>query len=87
MRATSLLCAVLLAAAASPAEAGVSYQYDTLGRLSTASYDNGKQIVYTYDPAGNRTLVVTQATPPHAAPVNTPKKASSKNRLKREKAR
>jgi uncharacterized protein RhaS with RHS repeats len=53
------------------AAAATAYTYDTLGRLSTASYDNGKQIVYNYDPAGNRSSVVTQNTPLHA-PAKTP---------------
>jgi YD repeat-containing protein len=62
------IVAVLFASlVATSATAGVTYAYDTLGRLSTATYDNGKQIAYTYDPAGNRTLVVTQATPHLAA--------------------
>jgi YD repeat-containing protein len=55
--------AILLAAAAllfaSPACAATTYTYDTLGRIATATYDNGKTITYTYDPAGNRTQVVT----------------------------
>ncbi|HWA90099.1 MAG TPA: RHS repeat domain-containing protein [Rhizomicrobium sp.] len=87
MRKTVALCFAIAITTISRAEAGVSYQYDTLGRLSSASYDNGRQIVYTYDPAGNRTQVVTQATPPHAALANTPKKASSKHRPKHAKAR
>lgn len=47
-----------------PSPAATTYVYDALGRLSTASYDNGKQVVYGYDPAGNRSQVITQATPP-----------------------
>jgi YD repeat-containing protein len=47
---------------------GVTYSYDTLGRLSTAVYDNGKQITYNYDPAGNRTQVATANAGPHAVP-------------------
>lgn len=53
------------------ASASTTYTYDSLGRISTATYDNGKQIVYTYDPAGNRSQVVTQAgtnQPPVAVP-------------------
>lgn len=53
---------------------GVVYGYDTLGRLRTATYDNGKQIVYTYDPAGNRSSVVAQVTPHAAAVVPSPHK-------------
>lgn len=63
--------------------AGVTYTYDMLGRLSTASYDNHKQITYTYDPAGNRTLVVTGATTPHfGAAQHAPAKAK---KLKRKR--
>ena len=55
--------ALLLAVAAllfvSPASAATIYTYDTLGRVATDTYDNGKTITYTYDAAGNRTQVVT----------------------------
>ena len=40
-----------------PVAAATTYTYDSLGRLSTVTYDNGKEIVYTYDAAGNRTQV------------------------------
>jgi YD repeat-containing protein len=32
----------------------VAYTYDALGRVTTASYDTGVCIVYTYDANGNR---------------------------------
>jgi YD repeat-containing protein len=50
------------------AEAGTTYTYDDLGRLSTVTYDNGRKITYTYDPAGNRTQVVTEDTGQAALP-------------------
>jgi YD repeat-containing protein len=56
---------------AAPTLAATSYTYDALGRVSTVTYDGGKQIVYTYDSAGNRTQVVTQTgtnQPPTAVP-------------------
>jgi len=53
----------LLACSTGLSAAATTYTYDDLGRLKTVTYDNGKQIVYTYDPAGNRTQVVTQPTP------------------------
>jgi len=56
------------------AYAGVTYTYDDLGRLTKAAYDNGKEIDYNYDPAGNRTSVMTQATTPHANAVKVSKK-------------
>jgi RHS repeat protein len=31
-----------------------AYGYDSVGRLSTALYDNGLCVVYAYDAAGNR---------------------------------
>lgn len=34
------------------------FQYDPSGRLSTVNFDNGSQITYQYDAAGNRTSVV-----------------------------
>lgn len=36
------------------ANGSVAYTYDALGRVSTASYDTGVCITYTYDPNGNR---------------------------------
>jgi YD repeat-containing protein len=43
----------------------VTYTYDALGRIATASYDTGVCIAYTYDPNGNRTaqkILVTSAS-------------------------
>lgn len=37
------------------ATGSVSYTYDALGRLTSASYDTGVCIAYTYDANGNRT--------------------------------
>jgi len=55
-----LLCVGLSALAVTQVSAATIYTYDDLGRLSTACYDNGLKITYTYDPAGNRTQVATQ---------------------------
>jgi YD repeat-containing protein len=74
------LCVVAVLVSLLPASAGVVYAYDTLGRLHTATYDNGKQIVYNYDPAGNRSSVVTQVTPPHIAAAVPAKHKSRKSR-------
>ena len=41
--------------------AATSYLYDDLGRLCAVCYDNGNEIAYKYDAAGNRTSVVIQA--------------------------
>ena len=56
----ALSCAMLALFLAGSADAATTYTYDALGRIVTATYDNGKQIVYSYDAAGNRTQVVTQ---------------------------
>ena len=36
------------------ANGSVAYTYDALGRVTTASYDTGVCIVYSYDANGNR---------------------------------
>jgi len=54
------------------AAASVTYTYDNLGRLKKAAYSNNKEIDYTYDQAGNRTIVVTQTTTPHFAAAAHP---------------
>jgi YD repeat-containing protein len=58
---TSIFAGALIASLALqfPAAAATIYTYDTLGRVSTVTYDNGMVITYSYDPAGNRTQVVT----------------------------
>jgi len=46
------------------ANGSVAYTYDALGRVTTASYDTGVCILYTYDANGNRlseTINVTAA--------------------------
>jgi len=44
---------------ASPCVAATTYQYDALGRVTNVTYDDGTQVAYTYDAAGNRTQVAT----------------------------
>jgi YD repeat-containing protein len=56
---SAMLLAVTALLLASPVSAATTYTYDTLGRVATVTYDNGETITYTYDPAGNRTQVVT----------------------------
>ena len=34
-----------------------TYTYDTIGRVTSVTYENGTTITYTYDAAGNRTNV------------------------------
>ena|ERR1700720_623186 len=62
------ICALALVAAtfydcsffapAHAANGSVAYTYDALGRVSTASYDTGVIVLYTYDANGNRTQQV-----------------------------
>lgn len=40
------------------ANGSVTYTYDALGRVVTASYDTGVIVIYTYDANGNRTQQV-----------------------------
>jgi YD repeat-containing protein len=57
---------LLLLGVPSVADADVSYGYDRLGRITTALYDNGLCIVYTYDANGNRTSQLNVAPPPQS---------------------
>jgi hypothetical protein len=71
---------VLLPCSTGCSIAATTYQYDDLGRLKIASYDNGKEIDYNYDPAGNRSSVVIQTTPhmaPHKIPAHSTKKTKA----------
>ncbi|MCP5433499.1 MAG: RHS repeat protein [Alphaproteobacteria bacterium] len=53
----------------------VSYTYDALGRLTSATYSDGRVIEYAYDPAGGRTAVektgVTNGAPDAADDTRT----------------
>jgi predicted site-specific integrase-resolvase len=57
-----LLVAGLLVDWSVSVSAATTYTYDTLGRLRCVAYDNGNTIVYSYDPAGNRSQVVVQSS-------------------------
>ena len=51
---------LLLAASAVEAAGGnATYTYDFLGRVTSASYDSGAIILYSYDAAGNRASQTT----------------------------
>jgi YD repeat-containing protein len=65
----SLAPAILLAATTF---AATQYQYDALGRLVRVRYDNGKEIVYTYDAAGNRLQRVVRTAGANRPPVANP---------------
>ena len=43
------------------AVASITYEYDKLNRLRRVTFDDGSVIVYEYDPAGNRTLRITNS--------------------------
>lgn len=47
----------------------VTYSYDQLGRIIAVTYADGKQIVYAYDAAGNRTQHVVSASTINRPPV------------------
>jgi hypothetical protein len=46
--------ALLWGGAVDAANGSVTYTYDSLGRIVTASYDTGVCLTYSYDPNGNR---------------------------------
>jgi VCBS repeat-containing protein len=64
---------VALAATGAPSMATetVKYTYDELGRISIATYPDGKQILYVYDATGNRTQQVIRNNPPPVAVNDT----------------
>lgn len=59
-----LLMGAVLALLSAPLYAGsVAYSYDSLGRLTQATYSNGVVITYVYDAAGNRTSYTVSGAP------------------------
>ena len=71
-----LISAAAGALLSSTAIAGPTYTYDDLGRVTSAIYDSGQQITYSYDPAGNRTSVATTAAIANRPPVANPLSAT-----------
>ncbi len=76
MRITKRLRASALAAisllpllVASPASAAATYAYNEQGRVISITYDDGTQVIYTYDAAGNRTEERRTATSGNRPPV------------------
>ena len=67
----------LLAALLLPAlTAGVTYTYDTAGRLTKVDYGNGNAIVYTYDNAGS--LLSRTLQTPAQATLQAPERHAAK---------
>lgn len=59
-----LTAGVFLALLSGASQAGsVSYIYDSLGRLSKATYASGVVITYVYDASGNRTSYTVTGAP------------------------
>jgi len=56
--AAGIVCGSLIAVSSL---AATQYTYDQLGRIQSATYDNGIQVIYNYDAAGNRTSVVRKS--------------------------
>lgn len=64
MNVRKLVCGAVMSLVATVAFASsVVYTYDSLGRLSKATYSNGVVITYSYDAAGNRTSTVVTGAP------------------------
>lgn len=53
-------------------QASTRYEYDALGRLVRVRYDNGKEITYTYDAAGNRLQRVVRTAGANRPPLANP---------------
>ena len=84
MRAIVLATALIVATAGDAAQ--VIYVYDDAGRLKSASYDDGKQIEYELDAAGNRKSVRVWQAPPTPTSPRSPRgttPATSRSRGRR----
>lgn len=71
---TASLCLLTFPASAQ----SVAYDYDAVGRLTSATYADGTVIVYAYDVAGNRTSQ-TITLPAGTGPPNIPQSISPPN--------
>ena len=58
LRVLALLLGVFGTTAVFAANGSVTYTYDALGRVASASYDTGVIVIYAYDANGNRTQQV-----------------------------
>ncbi|MBU3890984.1 RHS repeat domain-containing protein [Methylosinus sp. KRF6] len=65
-RAIARLCTfvfIFLSEGCLVAEAMIIYSYDRLGRLTSAAYENGVCLTYSYDANGNRTVISSIIAP------------------------
>jgi YD repeat-containing protein len=73
MRSRLLLVMAGVGVLSAAAVAATTYEYDALGRVTKATYDDGSYVQYQYDAAGNRTTVTTTvATSPPPPPPPPP---------------
>src|SRR5688572_22339581 len=67
-----MLASVLAAMPATVDSASATYQYDTKGRVSSITYDDGTVVDYTYDLNGNRSGGTRTTPPPDTTPPSAP---------------
>lgn len=68
----ALLMGIRPVATASAANGSVIYTYDALGRVLTASYDTGVEVIYSYDANGNRTQQIVSINTNQLSWVSAP---------------
>lgn len=74
-----MLASVLAAMPAIVHSASATYQYDTKGRVSSITYDDGTVVDYTYDLNGNRSGGTRTTPPPDTTPPSAPGTPSFSN--------
>jgi chitodextrinase len=67
-----MLAGVLAAMPATVDSASATYQYDTKGRVSSITYDDGTVVNYAYDLNGNRSGGTRTTPPPDTTPPSAP---------------
>lgn len=83
--ASGLSAAIVMICVSAAAAQTTSYSYDQLGRISSATQSNGTVVTYSYDLAGNRTVVGGATNRPPvavddgsaAAPLSSPSSVST----------
>ncbi len=75
---SGLAAVAMLLVTASGVQAGpITYTYDVLGRVTSATYPNGDVVSYQYDRAGNRTQRTQTGTLARNAPPPSREQDSS----------